>query len=203
MNIFYLNNDPKICAEMHLDKHVVKMILEYAQLLSTAQRVLDGTVSTRLSKSGRKQQYYPLAGERDNFLYSATHVNHPSAVWVRHSYENYEWLYKLFIALLDEYTHRYGRIHATARLIDALYTPPNHIPKGIGFTEPTPAMPNEVKVLREVATDRYEIDSIESYHKYYIHNKVHIAKWTKREIPLWYSEGIKSAYLQLSEQRNE
>jgi len=199
MNIFYLNNDPKLCAEMHLDKHVVKMILEYAQLLSTAHRVLDGTVSTRLSKSGRKQQYYPLAGERDNFLYSATHVNHPSAVWVRHSYENYEWLYKLFIALLDEYTHRYGRIHATARLIDALYTPPIHIPKGIGFTEPTPAMPNEVKVLREVATDRYEIDSIKSYHKYYIHNKVHIAKWTKREIPLWYSEGIKSAYLQLSE----
>ena len=199
MNIFYLNNDPKLCAEMHLDKHVVKMILEYAQLLSTAHRVLDGTVSTRLSKSGRKQQYYPLSGERDNFLYSATHVNHPSAVWVRYSYENYEWLYKLFIALLDEYTHRYGRIHATARLIDALYTPPIHIPKGIGFTEPTPAMPNEVKVLREVATDRYEIDSIESYHKYYIHNKVHIAKWTKREIPLWYSEGIKSAYLQLSE----
>lgn len=203
MNIFYLNNDPKICAEMHLDKHVVKMILEYAQLLSTAHRVLDGTVSTRLSKSGRKQQYYPLADERDNFLYSATHVNHPSAVWVRYSYENYEWLYKLFIALLDEYTHRYGRIHATARLIDALYTPPIHIPKGIGFTEPTPAMPNEVKVLREVATDRYEIDSIESYHKYYIHNKVHIAKWTKREIPLWYSEGIKSAYLQFSEQRNK
>ena len=203
MNIFYLNNDPKICAEMHLDKHVVKMILEYAQLLSTAHRVLDGTVSTRLSKSGRKQQYYPLADERDNFLYSATHVNHPSAVWVRYSYENYEWLYKLFIALLDEYTHRYGRIHATARLIDALYTPPIHIPKGIGFTEPTPAMPNEVKVLREVATDRYEIDSIKSYHKYYIHNKVHIAKWTKREIPLWYSEGIKSAYLQLSEQRNK
>ena len=203
MNIFYLNNDPKLCAEMHLDKHVVKMILEYAQLLSTAHRVLDGTVSTRLSKSGRKQQYYPLAGERDNFLYSATHVNHPSAVWVRYSYENYEWLYKLFIALLDEYTHRYGRIHATARLIDALHTPPIHIPKGIGFTEPTPAMPNEVKVLREVATDRYEIDSIKSYHKYYIHNKVHIAKWTKREIPLWYSEGIKSAYLQLSEQRNE
>ena len=203
MNIFYLNNDPKICAEMHLDKHVVKMILEYAQLLSTAHRVLDGTVSTRLSKSGRKQQYYPLAGERDNFLYSATHVNHPSAVWVRYSYENYEWLYKLFIALLNEYTHRYGRIHATARLIDALHTPPIHIPKGIGFTEPTPAMPNEVKVLREVATDRYEIDSIESYHKYYIHNKVHIAKWTKREMPLWYSEGIKSAYLQFSEQRNK
>ena len=43
MNIFYLHNDPKICAEMHNDKHCIKMILEYAQLLSTAHRVLDGT----------------------------------------------------------------------------------------------------------------------------------------------------------------
>jgi hypothetical protein len=204
MNIFYLNNDPKLCAEMHLDKHVVKMILEYAQLLSTAHRVLDGTVSTRLSKSGRKQQYYPLADERDNFLYSATHVNHPSAVWVRYSDKNYTWLICLLKELCKEYTHRYGKIHKCERdgLVKALIQLPKNIPIK-NFTEPTPAMPDEVKVLREVETDRYEIDSIKSYHKYYIHNKVHIAKWTKREMPLWYSEGIKSAYLQLSKQRNK
>ena len=204
MNIFYLSNDPKICAEMHLDKHVVKMILEYAQLLSTAHRVLDGEQSPWFTTAaGRKKREWMLYDERQNILYAATHINHPSAVWVRQSYENYEWLYKLFIALLDEYTHRYGKIHATARLIDALYGPPIHIPKGIGFTEPTPAMPDEVKVFREVATNKFKIDSIKSYHKYYIHNKVHIAKWTKREMPLWYSEGIKSAYLQLSKQTNE
>jgi hypothetical protein len=203
MNIFYLSNDPKICAEMHLDKHVVKMILEYAQLLSTAHRVLDGTQSVVVSETNRKQTRYILSNEREHILYRSTHINHPSAVWVRQSYENYEWLYKLFIALLGEYTHRYGKIHATARLIDALYGPPIHIPKGIGFTEPTPAMPDEVKVFREVATNKFKIDSIKSYHKYYIHNKVHIAKWTKREMPLWYSEGIKSAYLQLSKQTNE
>ena len=177
MNIFYLNNDPKICAEMHLDKHVVKMILEYAQLLSTAHRVLDGTVSTRLSKSGRKQQYYPLADERDNFLYSATHVNHPSAVWVRYSYENYEWLYKLFIALLDEYTHRYGKIHACARLRDILAQAPEKIPVGLRETEPTPAMPDDCKIVN---------DSLASYHKYYNEKKTHFARWTKRSVPEWY-----------------
>ena len=42
MNIFYLSDDPQICAEQHCDKHVVKMCIEYAQLLSTAHRVLDG-----------------------------------------------------------------------------------------------------------------------------------------------------------------
>ena len=42
MNIFYLDKEVVPCAQMHLDKHCVKMILEYAQLLSTAHRVLDG-----------------------------------------------------------------------------------------------------------------------------------------------------------------
>ena len=66
MNIFYLHKDPKTCAEMHCDKHVVKMVLEYAQLLSTAHRVLDG------DEWADKAQ-----------LYKATHKNHPSAIWAR------------------------------------------------------------------------------------------------------------------------
>ena len=204
MNIFYLNNDPKICAEMHLDKHVVKMILEYAQLLSTAHRVIDGTIDIGRSASGRKKTIYRLPDGRDNTLYSATHVNHPSAVWVRYSDKNYTWLVCLLNELCKEYTHRYGKIHKCER--DGLVKVLKQLPKNIqikNFTEPTPAMPDDVKVLREVATDRFEIDSIKSYHKYYIHNKVHIAKWTKREMPLWYSEGIKSANIQLSKQRNK
>jgi hypothetical protein len=83
MNIFYLDHDAERCAEMHNDKHVVKMILEYAQLLSTAHRVLDGTIIDRLSPSGRKQKAYLLADNRESSLYSATHINHPSAVWVK------------------------------------------------------------------------------------------------------------------------
>jgi len=106
MNIFYLDHDVRKCAEMHNDKHVVKMILEYAQLLSTAHRVLDGILSTGISVSGRKRTVYVLADNLDAVLYSATHVNHPSAIWVRQSDKNYDWLFGLFQALMDEYTYR-------------------------------------------------------------------------------------------------
>ena len=99
MNIFYLHNDPKICAEMHVDKHCVKMILEYAQLLSTAHRVLDGKQSTRLSKTGRNQKYWALPDDRDSLLYSATHMNHPSAIWVRKNQQNYIWLNFIIISI--------------------------------------------------------------------------------------------------------
>jgi hypothetical protein len=179
MNIFYLHNDPKTCAELHNDKHVVKMILEYAQLLSTAHRFIDGIPSIdRGTRTGRQRTSYILSDSRDSVLYRATHINHPSAIWVRHSYENYEWLYKLFIAVLNEYTHRYSKVHATARLIDALAAPPIHIPKGVGFTEPTPAMPDEYKITG---------NSVRSYINYYVGAKKHLASWKKRQTPEWFT----------------
>ena len=181
MNIFYLHNDPKTCAEMHNDKHCIKMILEYAQLLSTAHRVLDGVELEGLSASGRKKKFWTLGDSRDYTLYKATHINHPSAIWVRQSYENYEWLYSLFIELMKEYTYRYGKNHACEKLIVPLYTPPTHIPKSVGFTQPTPAMPDNVKVAG---------DSIMSYRNYYINNKTHLASWrgkvNSRNIPNWF-----------------
>jgi len=173
MNIFYLDNDPTTCAQMHVDKHCVKMILEYAQLLSTAHRVLDGRHSTRLSKSGRKQQYYILDDQRDQTLYSATHINHPSAIWVRQSKTNYEWLFKLFIELMREYNYRYGKIHACMRLAKELQSPPANIPVG-DFTEPTPAMPETYRVAG---------NSIQSYHNYYNNDKVRMFSWKNRETP--------------------
>ena len=42
MNIFVLDKDPHIAAQMHCDRHVPKMIVESAQMLSTAHRLLDG-----------------------------------------------------------------------------------------------------------------------------------------------------------------
>ena len=179
MNIFYLDHDVYNCAEMHNDKHVVKMILEYAQLLSTAHRFLDGTVSSGLSKTGRKQTRYVLSDHREHVLYGATHINHPSAVWVRQSYDNYIWLSNMLIALCEEYTHRYGKIHKVER--DGLcFVLMKNIPKNIGskaWSEPTPAMPDDVKIAG---------DSIKSYRNYYINNKTHLAKWKNRPTPEWY-----------------
>ena len=173
---------------MHNDKHVIKQILEYAQLLSIAHRVLDGTLSIGLSKTGRKQSRYVLSDERESVLYSATHINHPSAVWVRQSEQNYLWLANMLVALCGEYTYRYEKIHKVER--DGLcYVLLKNIPKNInnnGWSEPTPAMPDEVKIHREVFTDRYEVDSLSSYRNYYINKKAHLASWKKRTIPEWY-----------------
>ena len=180
MNIFYLDHDVTECAKMHNDKHVVKMILEYAQLLSTAHRILDGTELSVLSATGRKKKVWQLPDHRDSVLYSCTHANHPSAVWVRQSDKNYDWLFAMFQALMSEYTHRYGKTHATSRLEMYLAQLPKNIPQK-HFTQPTPAMPDEVKVPG---------DSIKSYRNYYINNKPHLASWKNRNKPEWYNANI-------------
>jgi hypothetical protein len=176
MNIFYLDHNPKRCAEMHVDKHCVKMILEYAQLLSTAHRVIDGTESICLSKTGRRQKRYVLSDERESVLYSATHINHPSAVWVRQRESHYRWLFTLWVELMDEYTYRYGKNHACERLFGYLNKPPTNIEFGGGFDEPTPAMPDQYKVAG---------NSIQSYKNYYLGDKRRMFSWKKRNQPSW------------------
>ena len=85
MNIFILDNDPVIAAQMQCDKHVVKMIVESAQMLSTAHRMIDGVMEKRLSKSFRATPYYKLdeKDNREDILYKAVHFNHPSTVGTR------------------------------------------------------------------------------------------------------------------------
>ena len=91
MNLFYLHRDPVEAARMQCDRHVVKMILETAQMLSTAHNELDG----------------------DQVAYKSTHKNHPSTVWVRSSAAAYEWAFTHMMALHDEYRKRYGKTHKT------------------------------------------------------------------------------------------
>ena len=95
MNIFYLHKDPEIIsAKMHCDKHVVKMIIEYAQLMSTAHRILDGDEYEGRTKIGRRiRRWKHLNKNVENTIYKASHINHPSAVWTRESVANYIWLY--------------------------------------------------------------------------------------------------------------
>lgn len=189
MNIFYLHPDPVICAMMHNDKHVVKMILEYAQLLSTAHRIIDGTESIGLSKSGRKQKRYVLSDNRDSVLYSATHINHPSAKWVRHSEAHYSWLFSLFCSLLREYTFRYGKRHSAERLISHLMKSPDNIPKNVAYSAPWRAMPEEYKVSRNE-----EGYTLKSYRAYYLGAKVKMCRWTNRPMPKWFVDGINTLY---------
>ena len=181
MNIFYLHKDPKTCAEMHLDKHCVKMLIEYAQLMSTAHRVIDGIQYVGKSKTGRKVTRYKLENSNEEaIVYKACHINHPSSVWVRDNAYNYAWLYQMWYFLHEEFKLRYGKSHKSYVVLkDLLRNPPKNIPLTIPFHQPTQAMPDDVK----------DKDSITAYRNYYIKYKKDFATW-KTSIPEWYSEGI-------------
>lgn len=176
MNIFILSWNIVYCAQWHCDKHCVKMILEYAQLLSTAHRYLDGTMYQELTKSKRNMKRWKLEDPQMNDkLYVATHINHPCAIWVRESSENYIWLYRLFVELCKEYTHRYNKTHLTYRKLgECLSVLPRKIPNG-SITEPPQAMPDE-----------YKCDNpLDGYRGYYLGDKQRMLKWSKRRIPRW------------------
>lgn len=186
MNIFYLDHDVVKCAEMHNDKHCIKMILEYAQLLSTAHRFLDGVPTIdRGGATGRQRTTYILSDNRDAVLYRATHINHPSAIWCRRGYAEYSWLHSLLDALCKEYTYRYGKVHKCERdgLVEMLKRTPDNINMLNRFTEPTPAMPDEIKIAG---------DSIKSYRNYYMKSKTHLASWqgkvNSRSTPEWLND---------------
>mgnify|MGYP003127289329 FL=1 len=123
MNIFYLDECPKKAAQVQYNKHVVKMILESAQMLCTAHH------------------HY---GNGDNVPYKKAHYNHPSTIWVRQNSIHYDWLYDHMIALGDEYTKRYGKTHLSiTKCKDLVYLPPG-IPT-VMFNQPPQCMPDEYK----------------------------------------------------------
>jgi hypothetical protein len=175
VNIFFVHKDPIEAAISLVDSHVVKMILESCQLLSTAHRILDGVPVKDKTKTGRNVTRYQLSDNRNDVLYQATHINHPSSVWVRKSNNNYNWLHAHLMGLLNEYTYRYGKIHKCMDIAVALYSLPNNIPVA-HFTPPTPAMKPEFLIDK---------DSLKSYRNYYIKGKSHLHRWTKRHPPNW------------------
>lgn len=153
MNIFLLSTDPREAAEAHCDKHVVKMILETAQLLYCAHWVVD-------------PESVPIGG------YRKTHPNHPCAIWTRESRENYRWLCELGIYLCKEYTFRYGKIHKTQEHITWLA---EHMPP-LPMVPQTPfrmAMPDEFK----------DADPIVAYQQYYLGAKQRMLVYSKRPPP--------------------
>jgi len=137
MNIFYLDKNPYTCASLYGDKHVCKMTVETAQMLSTA--------------------HHTLSPEKDNSdLYKPTHINHPCSKWVRDCDKNYDWTYQLLKALCLEFRIRRGKKHATERLLVPLAISPD-LPYAAEHTTPALAMPEEFKTA----------DPVMSYRRYY------------------------------------
>ena len=121
MNIFILDQDPKIAATMLCDKHVVKMILETAQMLCTISHGLGNAAP-----------------------YRATHKNHPCTLWAAKSKENWDWLLEHGIEMSEEYTRRYGRVHKSLAVIQWCANIPNP-PAASALTPFAQAMPIQYK----------------------------------------------------------
>lgn len=162
MNIFYVSKYPVEAAQSLVDSHVVKMILESAQMLSTAHRVVDG-------------RNLALPDRREQILYKATHINHPSNVWCRESATNYYWLFAHYRALCIEYTYRYDKFHKSQSLEELLIFAPKFLRKFEGT--PIPCCMDEKYIISS--------DPVVNYRNYYNIAKKDLHKWKKREKPNW------------------
>ena len=152
MNIFYLHKDPREAARLQYNKHVVKMILESAQMLCTAHHC------------------YGDSWQKENVPYKQAHLNHPSTIWARRSKATYMWLFKHMMGLGYEYWLRYGKQHLSiSKCSMFLSKPPVHI-QGDDWVQPPQAMPDEYK----------DECSIQAYWNYYIGEK-HVVANLKTE----------------------
>ena len=181
MNIFVLSKDPFEAARLQCDKHVVKMIVESAQMLSTTHRLLDGTMELVPSKSGKRMvKYFKLPDERENLFYKNVHETHPCTLWTMKNSMNYFWHYEHFTALCDEYTYRYGKIHSTDTL---LREPLKRLPNNISLFGNQTEHPLAMKANPECMMD----DVVESYRAFYQTKQDRFKMvWSKRPTPEWF-----------------
>lgn len=180
MNLFILSECPIEAAQMQCDKHINKMTVESAQMLSTAHRMLDGYSEKRPSKSGKRLSTYWAHPELDDVLYKAVHHHHPCTVWTMETSDNYKWHYAHFITLAEEFEHRYGKQHKTfVQLKDILKDTPKNIAVG-----PMTDWPLAMKANPECMFDG---EAVRSYRVYYQTKQDRFKMvWTKRSTPEWF-----------------
>lgn len=160
MNIFYLDHNYTYAAQYLCDKHVVKMTLETAQILSSAHHIHNNITCK-------------------NYVYKPTHIKHPSVQWVSSHTKHYEWTYNLFLSLLHEYSIRYNKTHKSSLLLPWLYINPIKLYIDDNkFIDPPQCMPEKYRCT----------DTVTAYRSYYIHEKYHFASWNRSKygIPHWF-----------------
>jgi len=164
MNIFVTDGSAWQSASNLCDIHVNKMILETAQLLSTAHHEHGTWIENR--------------------MYKPTHKNHPSAVWARETGGNYAWLFNHFNALIEEKLKRTGKLHASSRLRIPLANLPDTLWDSYGKkTSPPQCMPDEFKDDSYIHAYRKYLNA--KYAEWMARDKPLIPRWTGRPIPSW------------------
>lgn len=164
MNRFIIDHDPIQIAQALCDKHVVKMPLEEAQMLSTVVRQLDPDYAD------------------EHGLYRTAHKNHPCTLWAGKSRLNYNFSFRLLVAMLDEYTYRYGKVHASSRLLPALSHGIVLLPE-----EDVTAHPECFGEEKHLVSGAWW--PVDSYRKFYMTKQRRFKMvWTKRPVPEWFEE---------------
>lgn len=203
MNVFYLSSDPVEAARQQCDKHVVKMPIESAQMLSTAARTVLGERKVFMRPGGKEQVLYVLEGEKvelqtvhpqtglelslgrqryiiaNPLVMRVAHPNHPQTRWTAASQENYAWHLEHCRALFEEFEFRRGKKHASARVLPILSQVTSL--GGARFVPPPLTMPDIYKDPQ---------DAVSSYRTFYIEEKARFAAWTGREVPRWFLAGL-------------
>ena len=161
MNIFFIDKCPVMSAIQLCDKHVVKMVLETAQMCSTAMH------------------YWDQAKHMEH-VYKSAYVNHPMTVWVRDNVHNLAWAVIHGLSIGREYTYRYGKNHKSTKVLEEI----NDVLTDMAWgdvhsfalhTTPPQCMPDQFKCD----------DYVEAYRNYYRTDKAHILQWTGRPTPEW------------------
>ena len=186
MNIFVLNESPILAARDHCNKHVVKMILESAQMLCAAHWIgWQQMLKPPVDELSRREVQAWLSERIDPRLcppWKMTHASHPCTRWAQQSWGNYMWLSLHGMELCREYTRRYGKVHKAEEIHRWLnrVIPPTF--------EGTTDTPNGVTPFAIAMPEKYHVpgDAVQSYRDYYLGEKSRFAKWPTDKIPGWW-----------------
>lgn len=160
MNIFYLDTDRHVSVSYHVDRHVMKMPIETTQMLSTVLRERFNVVA-------------PTEGTGK--IYKSVYVTHPCTRWVGETHNNFIWTWLFGVALCDEYTHRYGKVHACRQVLDTIF---DLTPKADSWTY------NGITYRPKcVRAEFKQFDTVTAYRLQYITTKARLHSWTNREVP--------------------
>ena len=190
MNIFVLDENPKIAAQMHCDKHVCKMIIEHTQMLAAAYYHTLGITRKKEIAENQKVVNIVFSGfprkheDGSDHPYALSHVNHPCTIWTRASIQNWNWLLECTKELCSEFEKRYKKPHSIAAILDWMESNKPRL-SSIRLTAFATAMPDCYKTY----------PTTEAYKRYYAYKTSYMqVKWAHSEMPDWFtSELIESS----------
>ena len=148
--------------------HDIERCAQYHCDQHVVKMILEGVqiLCTALNKMGLETPYKP------------THKNHPCVLWVGESFDNFLWLKDLTLFLNDEYRYRFDK-QTNHRSIDVLHSISRYRYARLGLTPFAQAMPREYRITGY---------AVSAYRRFYIAEKSHFARWTKRDKPEWFKE---------------